>query len=61
MALALQFTPPMVTFAVGVWVGAALGACLMGALWAQDRRSNDGFTPAVMPARVTRRRAVQLH
>lgn len=58
----------MIVFAVGVWVGAALGACLMGALWAQDRRGTETLATASMPIetarRVTRRRAahaVQLH
>jgi hypothetical protein len=27
----------MIAFAVGLWVGAAIGACIMGALCAQDR------------------------
>ncbi len=26
------------TFTVGLWLGAALGACCMGALWDHERR-----------------------
>jgi len=58
----------MIAFAVGVWVGVALGACLMGALWAQDRRGSETLAPASMSLdsapRVARRRAAtaaQLH
>jgi hypothetical protein len=39
VARALLSPARMVAFAVGVWVGAALGACIMGSLWAQDRRT----------------------
>ena len=40
----------MVVFAFGVWIGAALGACGMGALWAQQRRAVVALTPLVEPA-----------
>ena len=29
----------MVTFALGMWLGGAVGVCVMGALWAQERRT----------------------
>lgn len=29
----------MVTFALGMWLGGAVGVCVMGALWAQERRA----------------------
>jgi hypothetical protein len=28
----------MLSFTVGLWLGAALGACCMGALWEHERR-----------------------
>jgi hypothetical protein len=64
VARALLSPARMVVFAVGVWVGAALGACIMGGLWAQARRTDSQPLPATRTVRrplPARRMAASVH
>jgi hypothetical protein len=65
LACRLLSRGPMIGFALGLWLGAALGACVIGALCAQDREPLV-LGPALheaAPSRVAalRRAASRLH